>query len=83
MAWLARLRRRLLGPPAILVYGKETCPYTTRARKDFTDQGVAFRYVDVQKDAAALTRMLRLTDGDRRVPVIVHDGEVSVGYGGT
>jgi len=27
--------------------------------------------------------MLRLTEGDRRVPVIVADGAVTVGYGGT
>jgi hypothetical protein len=27
--------------------------------------------------------MLRYSNGQRRVPVIVEDGEVTVGYGGT
>jgi len=40
-------------------------------------------YLNVRKDAAALTRMLDLAQGQRRVPVIVEHGQVTIGYGGT
>jgi len=39
--------------------------------------------VNVKKDAAALERMLGLTKGRRSVPVIVEDGKVTIGFGGT
>jgi len=37
--------------------------------------------VNVKKDAAALERMLGYTKGRRAVPVIVEDGEVTIGFG--
>jgi hypothetical protein len=37
----------------------------------------------VKRTAADLTEMLAHTKGSRRVPVIVEDGEVTIGYGGT
>ena len=42
-----------------------------------------FRYINVKKDPAALERMLALTKGQRRVPVIVEGGKVTIGFGGT
>jgi hypothetical protein len=39
--------------------------------------------VNVKKDAAGLARMLTYTNGKRQVPVIVDQGAVTVGYGGT
>jgi hypothetical protein len=37
----------------------------------------------VKKDAAALGRMLGYSGGSRQVPVIVEDGKVTIGFGGT
>jgi glutaredoxin 3 len=37
----------------------------------------------VRRAAAELEEMLRLTKGRRDVPVIVEDGRVTIGYGGT
>jgi hypothetical protein len=37
----------------------------------------------VKKDAAAMQRFLELSGGDRRVPLIVDRGRVTVGFGGT
>jgi glutaredoxin len=42
---------------------------------------VPFRYVDVKSDAKELARMVELSGG-RRVPVIVDNGRVSVGFDG-
>lgn len=37
----------------------------------------------MKKDAAAMRRFLELSGGDRRVPLIVEGGRVTIGYGGT
>lgn len=37
----------------------------------------------MKQDAAALRRFLELSGGDRRVPLIVEGGKVTVGYGGS
>jgi glutaredoxin 3 len=68
----------------VLIYGKENCPYTQRAREDCAARNVEFQYVDVKKNRADLDRMLELAGGVRRVPVIVDDrGKVTIGFGGT
>ena len=66
----------------VLIYGKDSCPYTADAREHYGSRGDV-QYVNVKKDAAALRRMLELTGGQRRVPVIVEDGMVTIGFGGT
>jgi len=40
-------------------------------------------YVNVKKNAADLQRMLVHSNGGRNVPVIVEDGKVTIGFGGT
>jgi glutaredoxin 3 len=40
-------------------------------------------FKDVATDGAAMEEMLRLTDGSRRVPVMVEGGQVSIGFGGS
>lgn len=67
----------------IEIYGKEGCPYTSAAREDYARRGVEVRYLDVVRDAAVMRRMLELTGGDRRVPVVVDGGRVTIGFGGT
>jgi glutaredoxin len=37
----------------------------------------------VKKNAADLQRMLSFSKGSRDVPVIVEDGKVTIGYGGS
>jgi hypothetical protein len=37
----------------------------------------------VKKDAAGLAQMLEHSGGRRAVPVIVEDGKVTIGFGGT
>ena len=68
---------------SVVIYGKDSCPYTADAVSSYKARGVPFEYVNVKRDAAALERMLALSGGKRRVPVIVDEGEVSIGFGGT
>jgi glutaredoxin 3 len=67
----------------VLIYGKDSCPYTQAAIDDYHDRKVPFRYINVKKDRAELDQMLVLTQGRRQVPVIVEAGRVTVGFGGT
>lgn len=69
-------------PDVVVIYGKDSCPYTLAAREDFEKRGPV-TYVNVRRDAAGLARMLELSGGQRRVPVIVDGGRVTIGYGGT
>jgi glutaredoxin 3 len=67
----------------VVIFGKDTCPYTQDAREHYKKRGVAVDYVNVKKDAAGLQRMLEFSGGRRNVPVIVDDGKVTIGFGGT
>jgi glutaredoxin 3 len=40
-------------------------------------------YRDVKEDDQALAAMLELTHGNRRVPVMVEGGKISIGFGGS
>ena len=40
-------------------------------------------YVNVKADPMNLARMLKYSSGARKVPVIVDQGAVTIGYGGT
>ena len=67
----------------VLIFGKDTCPYTTAARDHYRDTGVAFEYLNVKKHPHELERMLRFSGGRRDVPVIVEGERVTIGFGGT
>ncbi|HSC26225.1 MAG TPA: UXX-star (seleno)protein family 1 [Vicinamibacterales bacterium] len=68
---------------SVLIFGKDNCPYTQAARDDYERRGVPVEYVNVKKNAADLQRMLEYSKGRRDVPVIVDEGKVTIGFGGT
>lgn len=67
----------------VLIFGKDNCPYTQAARDDYQQRRVPFQYLNVKTDREALTRMLEFSKGARLVPVIVENGRVTIGFGGT
>jgi glutaredoxin len=67
----------------VLIFGKDSCPYTEAAREDYARRQVPFEYVNVKRDRAGMDRMLEFSGGKRRVPVIVENGKVTIGFGGT
>jgi mycoredoxin len=69
--------------PAVELFGTPGCPYTSEMREDLEWRGVAFVEHDVEADRAALERMLELTGGQTRVPVLVEAGAVKeIGWRG-
>jgi glutaredoxin 3 len=67
----------------VQIYGKAACGYTSAARRDYQERGHPVEYFDVKLDPAAMARFLELSGGERRVPLIVERGRVTVGFGGT
>ena len=68
---------------AVVIFGKDACPYTQAALDDYRRRGLDVEYVRVTAAKANLDRMLTHSGGKRRVPVIVDDGKVTIGFGGT
>jgi len=67
----------------VLIFGKDNCTYTLAARDHYEGSGKPVEYFNVKKNAADLERMLGYSRGERRVPVIVEEGNVTIGFGGT
>ena len=67
----------------VLIFGQDLCPYTSAARQDFARRKIPFEYINVLEDDAGLERMLQLTHGRRKIPVIVDAGKITVGFGGS
>lgn len=67
----------------IIIFGKDTWPYTQAAREDYAKRKANFEYYRVDRDKEKLAEMLKYSGGKREVPVIVEGGKVILGYGGT
>ncbi len=66
----------------VIIYGKDTCPYTTAAREEYAKKGYDVEYINVETSAENMEKMLKLSGGSRVVPVIVDGGIVRTGFGG-
>lgn len=66
----------------ITIYTKTGCPYCAAAKKFYTDRGTAFDEINITENPGAKDELLKLTKGQRIVPVIVGDGELKLGFGG-
>ncbi len=69
-------------PDKILIFGKDTWPYTTAAREAYAKSGMEVEYFDVQSQPDKLDTMLKYSNGKRKVPVIVEDGKTIIGHNG-
>lgn len=65
------------------LYGTASCPYTAQLRDELMWRKLEFVEFDVEADEEALARMLRISHGDRLVPLLA-DGDriVQAGYDG-
>ena len=66
----------------VVIYTKPGCPYCAAAKEDMTSKGIAFTELDVTSDPAIKEEAIAKA-GQASVPVIVRNGEVSVGFGGS
>jgi glutaredoxin len=66
----------------IFIFGKDAWPYTAEAREAFAKLGQEVKYFDVKADAEKMKTMLEYSDGIRKVPVIVEQDRVTIGFNG-
>ena len=66
----------------IIIYGKETWPFTVKAREVYTKENKEIEYHDVILDKNKLNKMLIYSKGERRIPVIIDGEKITVGYEG-
>lgn len=66
----------------VTIYTKKGCPYCAAALKHYTEEGTEFKQIDIHETPGAQAEVLKLTDGQEIVPVIVEDGRVTAGFGG-
>jgi glutaredoxin 3 len=67
---------------AVTIYTKHGCPYCAAAKEEYAKRG-GFTEINLRDHPDKLKEMMQLTGGKRQVPVIVEDGKVSVGFGGS
>ena len=79
---MGKLEERRASMGDAIIYTKPGCPHCAAAKDDFHGRGIPYTEHNVKADSAALRRMLDLNGGRRRVPTIVQDERVTVGFHG-
>ena len=66
----------------VIIYTHPDCSYSMAQKDDFRKQGVEFHEIDVSLHPEAVPELERLTGGERITPVVVENGQVTIGYYG-
>ena len=68
----------------VTLYTHPDCAYSSAAKMDFRKRSVPYIEIDVSKEKDKIADLLKLTDGERLTPVIVENGQTTIGFkGGT
>lgn len=69
--------------PKFELFGTISCPYTREMREWLEWKGYDYVEYDVESDPAARARMLAISGGQRTVPILAEDGDVTqIGWQG-
>ena len=66
----------------VVVYTKPGCPYCAAAKVDLDSQGTTYQEISTHNNPKAVAEVMRLTQGEGIVPVVVAGDKVQVGFGG-
>ena len=66
----------------VIIFGKNTWPYTTAAREAYANKLKDVEYLNVLDDPEQMDVMLKYSKGSRKVPVIVEQEMVTIGFNG-
>ncbi len=66
---------------SVTIYTKDGCPYCKAAMEQFQQQNIRYNEVNVSRDSGKIDELVKVA-GVRKVPVIVEDGKVTVGFNG-
>jgi glutaredoxin len=70
------------GQPTIVMYTHIDCAYSAAAKADFRKRKITFTEIDVSKQQDRIPELLKLSNGERVTPVIVENGQVTIGFKG-
>lgn len=66
----------------VTIYTKPGCPFCMAAKADLKLKGVEYIEYNVKADPKKLKEMLQLNGGQRKVPTVVDEERVTVGFAG-
>lgn len=66
--------------PKVIVFTTPTCTYCNLAKKYFRDNKIKFKEVDVARDQKAMLDMMKRTNGNKGVPVILINNRPIIGF---
>lgn len=66
----------------VIIYTHPDCAFSGAAKMDFRQRGIPFVEIDVSKEKDKVDDLLSLTGGERVTPVIVENGEATIGFKG-
>ena len=68
----------------VILYTHPDCAYSAAAKMDYRQRRIDFVEIDVSKEKDKIPDLEQLTGGERVTPVIVENGQVTIGFkGGT
>ena len=65
-----------------VIYTHPDCNFSSEAVTSMTADGIAFKEIDISKVFGAFKELEKLTNGERITPVIVENGQVTIGWNG-
>ena len=68
--------------PTVIIYTHPDCAFSGAAKMDYRQRGIPFVEIDVSKEKDKVDDLLSLTGGERVTPVIVENGEATIGFKG-
>jgi len=72
------------GGQQVILYTHPDCAYSAAAKMDYRQRRIDFVEIDVSKEKDKVPDLEQLTGGERVTPVIVENGQVTIGFkGGT
>lgn len=68
----------------VILYTHPDCAFSAAAKMDYRKRKVAYTEIDLSRQTDQIPGLLELTGGERVTPVMVEDGQVTIGFkGGT
>ena len=68
--------------PAIVIYTHPDCAYSAATKMEFRRSKTQYTEIDVSKQRDKVPELLELTNGERVTPVIVENGQATIGFKG-
>jgi len=64
----------------VIIFSTPTCPACNNAKRYFRENKIRYKDIDVSKDESALKDMMRRTNGNNAVPVILINNRPIIGF---